>query len=150
MLQTTLFIAIVIGIVTFLMQMAARWAGGQIGRDVADRLRAGEAIVNHRQVPEPWLLPYRKRIEAMRAAGKSQQEIERVGISARKHCLREIDSLILFFTKTNLMDGPDTRDTVLTTLAEQRACWAGEPWQTLFAAPAPERTGAETAADANA
>lgn len=148
-MQIILFIGAIVAVATYLTYMSARWAGSQITKDLSNHLHAGESIVNHERIPEAWLLPYRKRIEAMRQAGKSEQEIESVGLRAQAHCLRELDNLIVYFEKNNLTDGDETRDAVLGAMRSQRDRWERAPWRALLMS-VPEQLPEGEAADGGA
>jgi hypothetical protein len=133
MLQIIILLAVVIGVVTALTRLTFRWTNGLATRDLSRNLHAGESIVNNDRIPESWLLPYRSQIARLRAAGKSDEEIERVGRAAHKHCLSAFDQLIAFFTKANVTNSADTRQAILTTLRERRDRWAAASWQELLA-----------------
>jgi hypothetical protein len=131
MLQVVI-VGIVIGVIIVLMQISGRWTSAQMTHDLVARLKAGESIVNHRQIPEAWLLPHRKRIADLRQAGKDQAEIERAGAAALKDCLNRFDRLIAFFEKTNVANNPDTRRILMARLREERTRWASASWQALL------------------
>lgn len=137
MLLTVLLLAAVFGFAMFLMGQAVRWTGERFRRDVVTRVRAAETIIEQRHLPDDWLAPYRAKIEALRSAGKSEEDVARVGHNAQAQCLRKIDELMRFFRQVNVTDTPDTRRTILAALQTRRDQWSATPWQELFAPPPP-------------
>jgi len=133
MIEIILFISVVAGVVIALMKLAAGWGGEMIRRDIVARLQAGETIVNWGKMPDEWIEPHRRRVAALREAGESQDTIDRAGQAAQASCLRKIDDLLLFFNKTNLADGPDTKEFLLQALRERRARVAAQSWEILLA-----------------
>jgi hypothetical protein len=132
MLLSILALAVVIGLIIFGLQLSVRLVTRLMVGELAERLRAGECIVNDQSVPESWLAQPRKRIAALRSAGKSDDEIERAGQAAKAACLRKLDDLIGYFGRTNVTDSPDTKATLLRALSAQRARWAAAPWHAFF------------------
>lgn len=132
MLVFTVLFVITITVITIGMFYGARWAGARIQSTLVARLQAGETIVNSKQVPAAWLTPYRKRINAMRAAGKSDAEIARVGLAAQRRCLQRVDDLIEFFDKRRVTASPDVQRMLMTTLRSERERWQTASWQDLL------------------
>ena len=131
MLLAIIALGVLIGVVTTGLYIITRWGMNIAMKDIVARLQAGETIVSQESVPEAWVAQYRRRIEAMRKAGKSEEEIERVGLHARDRCLRQIDDLIKFYEKANIVDSSETRDILIGALQEQRKRWLTLGWQAL-------------------
>ena len=132
MLLAIVGVGVVLGLVTFGMYAVMRWGVGIATQELVSRLRAGESIVNDERVPEAWVAPYRTRIAAMRKAGKSQDDIDRVGLKALDYCLRQIDDLIRFYEKANVVDTADTRDVLLEALRDARERWRKQGWRVML------------------
>ncbi len=135
MLLTLLFVTIAFALFTLGTIYMMRWASGYISRDVETHLRAAERVVNEGRIPDEWLVAYRRQASAMRAAGKSDLEMEKVAQRARSHIQKQIDNLMYFFSKTNVTDSDVTRRTILATLKQERERVAGQSWQALLAEP---------------
>ena len=120
------------GGVFFIIRLLTRWAARTLTGQIETKLRDAECIINEKQVPESWLRPYHKRMEAIHRQDGSVERMERIGHRARKHCLRQIDGLIRFFQEASYFDTPQTRATLLRSLQETRDQWATESWRTLM------------------
>ena len=132
MFEVLVLLALATGVAFFVLRLITRWAAFSITRQVESKLRAADCIVNERQVPEPWIRPYRQRIDAMRCKGGGSDAIEQLGRRAHQHRLRQIDGLIRFFQRQSFFDSPETRDTMLHLLQETRDQWVTEGWQILL------------------
>ena len=147
-MQIILFLVVFSAAVILALYLATRWAGALFTKELTGYLSAGESIVNHQRIPDAWLLSYRRRIAAMRQAGKSEREIEAVGLSAQSRCLHEFDKLIHFFERNNLTDGDETREEVLAAMRIQRDLCERASWLALLSpdqAPPASAAGEETA-----
>lgn len=138
MLAFIILFVVTIGVITVGMFYGARWAGDRLQSSLVARLQAGESIVNDRQAPAAWLAPYRARIATMRAAGKSEADVERVGKAAQRECLRRADDLIQFFDKRRVTASPEVQAILLSTLRSERARWSAATWQQLVETPPPQ------------
>jgi hypothetical protein len=137
MLEAMAVLALLVGVVIFLMQIMIRWGTTRLTQEVETRMRAAESIVNHNRLPEAWLRRDRERIAAIRRSGKDQEEIDRVGRKAVASSLRQIDGLIKFFETSPVLDSAESRETLLSSLREKRTLWAAERWQNLVDATNP-------------
>ena len=132
MLEVIALLAVLVGIVSFLIHIMLRWGSFRLTGEIESRMRAAESIVNRDQLPDEWLKPYRKRIAALRERGKDQDEIEQVGRTALAGSLRQIDGLIKFFESSSLVDSAESRETLLGSLREKKMRWAAASWQSVL------------------
>jgi len=142
MVVFTLLFVVVIAVITIGMFYGARWAMGRIQGTLVERLRAGESIVNNGQVPPNWLAPHRKRIDAMRAGGKGEAELERAGLAAQRDCMHRIDDLLLFFDKRRVTADSVTQNRLMAALRAERARWAAASWRDFMSGEMPPRAPA--------
>ncbi len=127
-LFTVLFVA-TISVITVGMFYGARWASGRLHGMLVARMQAGESIVNNAEIPASWIAPHRKRIERMRAAGRSDNDIQREALAAQKDCIRRLDDLITFFDQRRVTASPEAQHTLMSALRRERARWVNATWQ---------------------
>ena len=113
----------------YLTMMLVRWMTVRFSQGVEANVRAAESIVNDERVPEAWAAPYRKQIDTLRQAVGSEAEIEQAGRRGHKDCLRQLDRLVQYFEKSNLVDSTESRHVLLTGLQRQRERWVAGGWQ---------------------
>jgi hypothetical protein len=143
MIETiALFAALTVGSV-LLIKLMANWSEGWFVHSITSLLDDAGCIVNEGKLPEAWVRPFCRRIEAIRRKGGSESKMERVGHQARQRCLRKLDGLIKFFRERNVTDSEETRKFLLTSLQERRVWVATASWQDLLE---PE-TGAQDTAE---
>ncbi len=118
-----------VGLFLYLMMRLARRLALRFSQGVEANIRAAESIVNDERVPDAWIAPYCQRIETLRRAVGSEAEIERAGQRGHKDCLRQLDQLVRFFEKTNLVDSAESRHVLLKGLQRQRERWVTGGWQ---------------------
>ena len=128
----TLLAIAAIGILMLLMRVTLAWVARWAARHSEARFRAVEQIANGGPPPEAWLRPYRQKLEHLRSTGAGAAEVERLGRTAQRHCLRELDHLIHFLKEGSFYDSPESKLAVLEDMQEQRARWAAQPWQALI------------------
>jgi len=136
---------------TLAAYLSTRWASGYVERHLRGRLDAIDSIANDREVPEPWLAPYRLRAARLASSGASERQLGTLSSVARKRCLANIQELIRFVEARGLSDSESTKRLMLTALREAAARWEDEAtWAQLvdLTAPAPERADDEGAPDA--
>lgn len=117
------------GLFLYLMMMLVRRLTVRFSQGVEANVRAAESIVNDERVPEAWAAPYRQQIESLRRAVGSEAEIERAGRRGHQDCLRQLDRLVQYFEKSNLVDSAESRHVLLTGLQRQRERWVSGGWQ---------------------
>ncbi|MCY4082759.1 MAG: hypothetical protein OXF54_21135 [Caldilineaceae bacterium] len=117
------------GLFLYLTMMFVRWMTVRFSQGVEANVRAAESIVNDERVPEAWTAPYRQQIETLRRSVGSEAEIERAGRRGHKDCLRQLDRLVQYFEKSNLVDSTESRHVLLTGLQRQRERWVAGGWQ---------------------
>ena len=118
-----------VGLFVYLMITLVRRLTVRFSQGVEANVRAAEAIVNDESVPEAWAAPHRQQIEALRRSVGSEAEIERAGRRGHKDCLRQLDRLVQFFEKSNLLDSAESRHVLLKGLQRQRERWVAGGWQ---------------------
>ena len=109
-----------VGLFVYLMITLVRRLVVRFSQGVEANVRAAESIVNDECVPEAWAAPYRQQIETLRRTVGSEAEIERAGRRGHKDCLRQLDRLVQYFEKSNLVDSAESRHVLLTGLQRQR------------------------------
>lgn len=120
------------GLFLYLTMMLVRWMTVRFSQGVEANVRAAESIVNDERVPEAWTAPYRQQIETLRRSVGSEAEIERAGRRGYKDCLRQLDRLVQYFEKSNLVDSTESRHVLLTGLQRQRERWVSGGWKYLL------------------
>jgi hypothetical protein len=131
-----------------MIKVLSNWGERQFVRIIGARLSDAEHIVNEGQLPEAWVQPFRKRIEAIRRRGGSESKMERVGHQARQRYLHNLDDMIKFFQERNVTDGEDTRQFLLTSLKKRRDWVVAASWQDLLEPEASVPDAAETPVEA--
>ena len=140
----SMFLVFMVFIVVFTLvaYLSTRWAGTYVERHIKGRLDAIDSIANDREVPEPWLAPYRLRAARLASSGASDRQLSTLSSVARKRCAVNIQELIRFVEARGLSDSESTKRFMLTALREEAARWEDEAvWAELvdLTAPAPER-----------
>lgn len=141
------FIAFVV-VFTLVAYISTRWAGTYVERHLESRLDAIDSIANDREVPEPWLAPYRLRAARLASSGASERQLSTLSSAARKRCVANIQELIRFVEARGLSDSESTKRFMLTALREEATRWEDEAvWAELvdLTASAPERPDDEDA-----
>ena len=141
------FMAFVV-VFTLVAYLSTRWAGTYVERHIKGRLDAIDSIANDREVPEPWLAPYRLRAARLASSGASDRRLSTLSSVARKRCVANIQELIRFVEARGLSDSESTKRFMLTALREEVTRWEDEAvWAELvdLTAPAPERPDDEDA-----
>ena len=131
MAELLVVLVIIIGLVTFSITLALRWAGRQVAHQVERRFTHADMLVNDEQIPVEWLEPYRAEIERLRHRGAAEPEVQQVARKAQATSLRNIDTLIQFFENSPFVDNPGTRDLLLEKLQLQRQRWSQAEWGAL-------------------
>ncbi len=149
---STVFVFMLFVVVfTLTAYLSTRWAGAYVERHLRSRLEAIDSIANDREVPEPWLAPYRLRATRLANSGALESQLGTLSSVARKRCMANIQELIRFVEARGLSDSESTKRFMLTALREAAARWEDEAtWAQLvdLTAPAPERPVDEGASDA--
>lgn len=143
----SLFFIFVMFVVVFTLvaYLTTRWAGNYVERHIKGRLEAIDCITNEHQVPESWLVPYRKRAARLVSAGASQNQLGMLSSVARKRCMANIQELIRFVEARGLSDSESTKQFMLTSLRQEAARWEDETvWAQLVDLTEP---GSEPAGD---
>ena len=130
--EIILQMAIFVGLTLFIIRLVMRWGAVNMSAQVEARFRAVDIIVNHDRVPEDWLASYRKKIDALRAGGGSDQQIERVSRRAQRHCLKKINDLMRFFSRGAFFDTPESRRETQRLLQTQHDRWGTASWRELL------------------
>ncbi|HLV36232.1 MAG TPA: hypothetical protein VKY59_13990 [Spirillospora sp.] len=131
MVEMLAVLVVIVGLVTFSITLAIRWAVRQMAHQVERRFRHADALVNDGQIPAEWLEPFRAEVERLRTAGAAESDIRRVADRAQIVCLRNIDTLIGFFENSPFVDNAGTRALLLDELRQQRQHWTAAEWVTL-------------------
>ena len=130
--EIILQMAIFVGLTLFIIRLVMRCGAYNMSAQVETRFRAVDMIVNHDHVPEDWIASYRKKIDALRASGSSDQQIERVGRCAQRHCLKKINDLMRFFRRSAFFDTPESQRETQRLLQTQHDRWATASWRDLL------------------
>jgi len=128
-----LWLALAFTLIIFFVRWLTRWAVVMMQRQVEDKLRAAEAIVNDGVIPAAWLQPYRQRLAALQQRSSSEADLVRLGHRIQQQSLRQVDGLIRYFQGGAFVDSPYTRDVLIDALQQQRQRWAAQEWQTFVA-----------------
>jgi len=132
MLDIALGLIAAIAVTIFVIRLFARGAMHWSGQLVASRFRAAEHIVEKGTAPEEWVVPYRRKIEAIRLAKGDGDRVERVMLRARRRCARRLDELTRFFQGTPFVDTPGARHQLVRRLQDQRDRLEAEDWRTFL------------------
>ena len=131
MAEMLVVLVIIVGLVTFSITLAFRWATRQVAHQVERRFNHADMLVNGKQIPAEWLQPYHAEAERLRHRGAAQADFQRVAHKAQVASLRNIDTLISFFENSPFVDNPGSRALLLDELQTQRQRWAQSEWETL-------------------
>ncbi|MAS38276.1 MAG: hypothetical protein CL610_30040 [Anaerolineaceae bacterium] len=131
MFEMLIALIIIVGLVTFSIALAIRWAFRQISYQVERRFRHADTLVNDKCIPSEWLDRYRGEIERLRSKDAPAQDVQRVARKAQAACLRNIDTLISFFERSPFVDNAGTREMLLDELNTERQRWSQAEWETL-------------------
>ena len=144
------FMAFIV-VFTLVAYLSTRWAGTYVERHIKGRLDAIDSIANDREIPEPWLAPYRLRAARLASSGASESQLSTLSNVARKRCVANIQELIRFVEARGFSDSESTKRFMLTALREEETRWEDEAvWAELvdLTAPSPQRPDDEDAPDA--
>lgn len=133
MWELFLWLALAFTLIIFFVRWLTRWAVVMMQRQVEDKVRAAEAIVNDGVIPAAWVQPYHRRLATLQQGGGSAAEVARLGRQIQHQCLRQVDGLIRYFQGGAFVDSPYTRDVLIDALQQQRQRWAAQEWQTFVA-----------------
>ncbi len=106
-----------------------RWANSYVTRDLEDRLRSIQVIINEEGIPEPWQAPFRKQAANLRLKNGSPAQLAKIEEKTKTGCLRRIDELIKYCETFRITDGSDSQKALLEELRQHRARWAEMSWQ---------------------
>jgi hypothetical protein len=134
MLEIILLIVIPFAFILLMIYWLTGWATRTVTRDIHAKIRAAEMLVEHHQLPEEWLAPYRAKLSSIQMPGAGDQEVAQVVEAARNDCLQRIDELIELFKEGSLTDTPETRDSVVAALQSERCRLEEEAWQEILMA----------------
>lgn len=134
MLEIILLLVIPFTLILLVIYWMIGWVICTATRDIQAKIRAAEALVEHHQLPEEWLAPYRAKLSSVRAQGAGDRQAEQIVNAARRDCLQRIDELIRFFQRGSLSDSPKTRDLVVAALQSERRRLEQETWQEILTA----------------
>jgi hypothetical protein len=136
-----------IAVCVLLAKVMTDWGSRYLTRTIRSMLSDTEQIVNKGKLPEAWVQPFRKRLEAVRRKGGSENKMERIGRKARRRCLRNTDRLIKFFQEKSITGDEETRQLLLVALQERWDWVATAEWQDLLAPEASAKDEAEPPAE---
>lgn len=130
---------ILIAAFTLVAYGAGRAASIYVQRHIAGRLDQLNRIVNEKQVPEPWLKPYRRRAARLLASGAAGDRILKLEASARQRCLVELEHLRSYVTETGVAGSGETKQMIVEVLDEQAKLWRDDvAWHQLVDLSQPE------------
>ena len=105
------------------VQLFARWVIHWSGRLIESRFQAAQSIAHQERVPQGWLRSFRRRMDAIRRAGGSADQVEQVRRGAQEGCLK-LDALILLFGGGIFAGSSAVQQTLMQALPEQGKRWA--------------------------
>ena len=132
MIEMLVVLVVIIGLVTFSVALAIRWAVRQIAHQVERRFHHADTLVNDGKIPEEWLAPYRAEAKRLHIRGAAQADVRHVAHKAQTASLRNIDTLISFFESSPFVDNPGSRALLLEELQAQRQRWLQAEWEALL------------------
>ena len=120
-----------------------------LGKTIGDRHRAAEVIVNTGNPPKQWTEPWIRRMEvAQRKAPSGQGTPAGQGTPsgqgaaaprrtadlkgrAKEKILYELDALTHYFKNAPCFDSAETKELLLSKLADARTNWEARDWDTM-------------------
>ncbi len=129
MLQLVIPLTLLIALVSTGVVLWALWMVRRAARQIEERHRFAELIVNEGEVPLPWIEKYRKRAAKLRQSPDTPAAIEAATDLARSSVGRELDRLVRYVETTRLVADEFTRETLIEGINERRREWEDSGWR---------------------
>ena len=128
-----LFVAILVGgtmLIRFTMDIMTRKAG----KFLSETHTALEFIHTSGAVPPQWLARFRTKVQPLRQNDPQYQTIiARNARAARKSCLNKLRKLHKYVDRSSFVENEETREILLSKLANVRKTWMEQDWSRLIA-----------------
>ena len=103
---------------------------GKYGGESINRIhRDTEFIINTRNVPKEWQIPWEKRMRKLEPEPDGSASRDRIEKSAHRQSLKRIRALILHFERTSMIADEEARELVLKELRDVHAQWQSSDWK---------------------
>ena len=137
MWRIILYFAILFLIIALMARAVSLLLSRLLGKTIGDRHRAAEVIVNTGHAPKQWIEPWVRRIEV--AQGKAdvgnraaaQRGIVDLKGRGKEKILYELDALTHYFKNAPCFDSAETKQLLLSKLADARKDWEAGDWDTM-------------------
>ncbi len=110
-----------IGIVLALITISLNKITGRIFEQYGGRLKDANFIMNERRPPESWVEPFRRQLAENQSSHDSST---RIGMRAKKLCLKRLKFLLKFMERGQFYDTDKTRNNVLRSLRSEYERWS--------------------------
>ncbi len=125
MIGLMLIAVLIIGLTSFFIGLGLRWLTGQVSGQIERRFHDADSIVNHHQIPESWLQPFRLQMQR-------QPDLRTLATRARTRCLKNMDALIAFYEEGRFVANIETQSLLLGELRQQREHWLMLDWENIL------------------
>ncbi len=119
-----IFIGFIVGF-TLLLKLSLMLMGRIAGRQIGEKHKAAEEIVNEGKVPRGWIKDLEKKFLKYNTPKRQYM--------AKKEILKRLDNLIEYFKSTPLVKDKETRDILLDRLRKTRTSWEEKEWEEIIA-----------------
>ena len=105
---------------------------GKLGGETIFRLhKSAESIVTDLKVPVQWRRKLEKRYPGLRDVCEDEAKKTAHREQARRLCLRQLDKLIVHFTKTSAVVDEEAREILLAELERAIDLWESHSWDEI-------------------
>lgn len=106
--------------------------GRIVGKQVGEKHKAAEIIINTGKVPEEWSNKLEKRFSSASKAAKNPAKVSRIQEQAKEAALKRLDHLIDYFKASSLVKDKETRGILLDQLQRARRVWKEKEWNEII------------------
>ena len=137
MWRIILYFAVLFVIIALMARGMSLLLSRLLGKTIGDRHRAAEVIVNTGDPPKQWTEPWIRRIEVAqrRAAVQQRAAAQRRPADlkgrAKEKILYELNALTHYFKNAPCFDSAETKELLLSKLADARENWEARDWDTM-------------------
>ena len=111
-------------LIMLLIMIGAIWGlNVAMARMVGDKHHLLQVLVETGQVPPEWSRPFQRKIARLTRSHGSSAQIAELQVCARRDYLRRLDRLVAYVQTSPYVDGEETRELLLKTLADIRLGW---------------------------
>lgn len=111
-------------LIMLLIMIGAIWGiNVAMARMVGDKHHVLQVLIETGQAPPEWSRPFQRKLARLTRSHGSSAQIAELQARARRDYLRRLDRLVAYVQTSPYVDGEETRELLLKTLADIRMGW---------------------------